>query len=350
MIFSTATLLSSKEKSFPLKEQISFGNIENYSFFFESLNMISEDQRIIQSIISGSNNNQEICNEGILTVGFLSLLSAIKKIDFKKIISTIIKKFLGLLEKLWNSFNARLLDFMGDDNVIKKYQSKIMNLNDTVEFDEERFIFTNLGISTSYASFKNELEKEYTTLILDLSKFANFSTYEGLFKEIQSMKERIDLSENYFDELRGRIVGSYNPVSANEFAAELFNYFRNHGNKIPAGNISSQEIKSICNSYFNYSTDMKKLKKDKSDLKEAANKIEKDILNVKLENYAKPNIPEDAQKMFVTILQDKVSRLNLICSLYTQVFSAKLDAQKDSYVQYKKILMTTSKKIVQEGL
>lgn len=350
MIFSTATLLSSKEKSFPAKEQISFSNIENYSFFFESLNMISEDQKIIHSIISGSNNNQEICNEGLLAIGFLALLAAIKKIDFNKIISTIIKKFLEILEKLWNSFNARLLDFVNDNSVIKKYKSKIMNLDNIVEFDEDRFTFTNLGISTSYASFKNELEKEYTTLILDLSKFSNFSTYEGLFKEIQSMKERIDLSENYFDELRGRIVGSHNPISANLFAVELFNYFRNNGNKIPAGYIFPQEIKSICNAYFNYSTDMKRIKKDKSDLKEAANKIEKDILNVKLENYIKPNIPEDAQKMFITVLQDKIYRLNLICSLYTQVFSAKLDALKDSYVQYKKILMTTSKKIVQEGL
>ena len=187
-------------------------------------------------------------------------------------------------------------------------------------------------------------------MIQDISKFSNFSTYEGLFKEIESIKERLESTENYFDELRGRIVRSNNPVSSNEFATELYKYFRNNGNVIPAGNISPYELKSICDNYFNYPVDIKKINKDKIDLKEAAIKIEKDILDVKLINYVKPNIPEDIHGMFITIIQNKVYRINLICSLYSQVFSAKLDALKDSYVQYKKILMTVSKKIVQEGL
>jgi hypothetical protein len=164
------------------------------------------------------------------------------------------------------------------------------------------------------------------------------------------MKENINSSEKYFDELRGKIVGSHNPVSGQDFATELYKYFRNNGNIVSAGNISPNELKSICDSYFNYTTDMKKVNKDKYDLQDAMKNIEKNIMELKLEDYVKYNITQDAQKMFISLLQNKVIRLNLICNLYTQVFSAKLDALKDSYVQNKKILMVASKKIVREGL
>lgn len=348
MVFSTNTLLLTKEKAFPIKEDYRTNNLESFSFFIEALNMISEEQKIIHSIFAESYNNEVICNEGKIATSLL--IMAIKKIDFKKIITNIMKRFVDLLERLWNSFHARLLDFLGDNNVIKHYKSKIMSIDSPVEFDEDRFIFTNLGLSTSYTSFKNELEKEYNSLVLNLSKFADFKTYEGLFKDIQSMKDNMDLSDNFFDELRGKIVGSYNSVSREEFGTELYNYFRNNGNVIPAGNISPQEIKMACNSYFDYSKDIKRIKKDKSDLKEAAKRIEKDILNVNLENYVKENIPDDAQKMFISLLQDKAKRVNLICNIYIQVFSAKLDATKDAFVQYKKMLMVASKKIVKEGL
>lgn len=344
MVFSTKTLIESTNNQLFNKQEKSL-NI-NRSFFLESLELISEDQKIFRALMSNYYSNN-IINEGSVS-DLLKLM--IKKIDVKKIILNIIKGFMDILDKLWNRFNAFMLDYLGKNNVIKHYKSKLEKLNEPVEYGESRFIFTNLGSSISYTSFKNELDKEYSSLILSLAKLHDFKNYEQLFSDIENIKNDIDMSEDYYNEVRGNIVGERNPIMKSEFPEALFKYFRNGGDPLPSGLITSSEIKYACSEYFDFNKKIKMIQKDKSDLKSAASKLQKDVMNINLENYIKDNIPSEAQNVFVKVLENKSKRIKETCELYLHVLSIKMDSVKEAYMQYTKILMTASKHIAREGL
>ena len=345
MVFSTETIKYATNKSiFNNKQNI--GDIDNKSFFIESLDLISQEQRVFKSLLNES-FSREIIYEGVASD---LLKSAIKRIDPKKIITNIFQGFLKLLETLWNKFHAFMLDYMGKNNVLKRYRNKLETINVSVYFPENRYMYTNLGTSTSYTTFKNELEKEYSSLVLNISKFRDFKTYENLFIEIENMKNQIDFSDEYFDSIRGNVVASSTPVKKEEFTNSLYEYFRNNGIAISEGYILPEEIRLACNQYFDYSKTIKQIQKDKSDLSNTAKDLQKKILSINLEEYIKDNIPSDAHAMFISVLKDKARRLNDICNIYLHVFSIKLDAVKESYSQYTKMLMTACKQIVKEGL
>lgn len=343
MVFSLDTIKESKQRSFPIKSNIDI-NMDK-SFFFETLNMILEESKTFQSCFL------ETYSSNIVSEGFGSdlLKSMVGKIDIRKILINILNSFMDLLEKLANDFCALLLSLFNKDKVIKHYKKDIEKIDFSVYYQEDRYNYTNLGLNTSYTSLKNELEKEFSSLILNLSKLSKIRDNEELFREIENIKNEIDMTEDYYDDMRGYIIGSRNPVTKSEFAGELFKYFRFGGYTVCAGNISANKIKEICSDYFNYNKAIKTVHKDKSDMKSYARKLQHDIESVKLEDYVKENFPEEAQKMFIGILQNKTIRVKNTCDLFLQLFSAKLDAIKESYITNRKILFEVCKAIVKEG-
>ena len=68
-----------------------------------------------------------------------------------------------------------------------------------------------------------------------------------------------------------------NPIIKSEFPKALFKYFRNGGNQLPSGFVTSSEIKYACSEYFDFNKKIKMIQKDKSDLKSAASKLQKDV-------------------------------------------------------------------------
>lgn len=345
MTFSTKTIMSSVNNSVLIKEDNKI-NTTDSCLFFEALNLFLNEQRLINSLIAESFIvNNTICEETVVDL----FKKAIKNIDIKKIIKSIIKSFKDIIEKIWNKLHAILLDFCNKNRVIKNYRKELENIDFPVYFPTNRYIYTNLGNATSYTTFSNELEKEFSGLILNLVKFRDFKTYESLYTEIENIKNEISLDDNYFNELRGRIIGTRDSVNSSDFASELFKYFRNNGAEIPEGNMTPNEIRMASERYFDYQKTLKQIKKDKDDLKEAANKLEKDIMGINLEDYVKEGITPEVQKMFISVLENKCKRLKWSCEIFLLVFSAKTDAVKESYKQYVKMLMAASKAIVEKG-
>lgn len=343
MIFSTQILKSNNNSLF-VKENKSI--YEDKSLFVETLGYILNEGKQMDSLIAES-YSQQIMYEGIASD---ILKSAIKKIDPIKILFKLLQSFIDLLNKIWKNFHTFMLDFANKNQVIKRYKTKLMNIENKVYFPEERYIYTNLGTTTSYTTFKNDLGKEYSSLILDLSKFRDYKTYESLVLAIEKIKQELDLSDTYFDKVRGEIVGTQNSIAKENFATELYKFFRNDGSPVSASNISPNEIKRITTEYIDFSKILRSIQKDKSDMEDEAKRLQKDIMSIKLENFVKDSIPEEVQRMFIRVLEDKAKRIKLTCDIYLQVFSAKLDAAKESYNQNNKILITACKTIIKEEL
>lgn len=343
MVFSTNTILSARNKT--IGNKIEINDIDSRSFFIESLNMILEEERITKAMIAESSI---YINEGLVSSGIRSLLD---KLDPVRLISRILTGFMNLLEKLWNNFYSFLLNFLGANNVIKAYKSKLETINFNVDFYEERYIYTNLGTSASYTTFNNELSKEYTNLVLRLSTLRDFKSIDVLLRELDSIRNDISDTDNYLDNVRGNIVGIRDTVTKEDFPEALFKFFRNGGDKLPnTAVITPTEIKSSVDKYFNYNKDLKQIQKDKKDLIDSAKKLEKNIKSINLQSYVKDNLTQEAQNIFVSLLQNKANRVKDLCTIYTQVFSVKLDVVKESYSQHAKILFTACKALAKEGL
>lgn len=345
MVFSTQSIRSSLNSSFgDIKE--SFID-EDRSFFFETLSCVLEENKELDILIMSQFSNQVI-NEGYTKNLFKTYLSKIKLSD---IISKIIDGFLLILENIWNNFKSFMLNFMNKNTMVKRYKDRLLKTTVSFYYPNEIYKFTNIDNSTSYTTFKNDIDKEYNNLIFNLSKFNEFKTYEALFSEMERIKNEIDLSDNYFDNLRGTILGSSDPVKAVDFAAELYKFFRNKGEVIPADSIiSSNDIHRITTEYLDYNKIIKMIQKDQTDMKNYAKNLQKDIMKINIEDYVQDNLPKDAQKVFVKVLENKASSIKLTCNLYLQVFSAKLDAAKELFNQNAKILLLACKHIAKGEL
>lgn len=314
---------------------------ENSSIFFEMLDMISQENKQFYS----SFNNIFSVKEGY---GTEFLKNTISKIDFKKILNKLLTSFVDLLNKAWDNIHAFLLNLFGNKQVIAMYKDKLKNVNIGIDFEETRYIYTNLGMNTSYTSFRNELEKEFSNLILDLSKFRSFSTREEVILNIQKIKDDISSQTDYYDILRGRILGKRDVIQKEQFTTELFKYFRNDSVEYK-NRIEPKEINMISERYFNYQKTIKEIERDKSDMIKASKKLQRDINSISLESYTDVVYPDLVNNIFVDILSDKSKRINETCNLYLQLFAAKLDAVKERYIQDQKILVKVIKETIREG-
>lgn len=344
MLFSTETIMSSNFRS-------SFNNTQNdpkpdnNSIFIETLQFLLQEN--IEFQISMNNSKIDSINESIHASDVLK--SLIKKIDFKKIIVNILTKFIELLEKMGKEVEVFFASLANQNTVIKRYKKQLQNFEKEVHFPDNRYIYTNLGVSTSYTTYKSELDKEYSTLILDLTELSKFNTYEGFYNTIQNITDECNMTESNIDELRGKVLGTLNPIKSEDFAKEAFNYFRNDGNQVGASNILPREVRKACDDFFNYSKQIKMVKKDKSDMKQNSLKIQKDISNLKLEDFIKDNLPPEANTYFAKLLNNKCIRVKSLCDIYLMLFSIKLDALKDAHNQNARILFEACKIIIREG-
>lgn len=349
MVFSTNTIMNTKSAA-PFEKIEEKVVSEDHSFFLESLNLLAEENK--QFFLAMSRNcTSEVINEGV--AGTI-IRMALKQIDPIQIILNILNGFIKLIEKIWRNFEALLLDLCNRDHVIKGFKKKLESIDYNIQYMKERSVYTNLDSSTSRTTYKIELEKEYSTLIEAISVFNQYNTYEKLFIEIDNLKRDIDMSENYFDQVRGRVISGSNyvdMVSKSDYPGELYKFYRNNGNKLASGTvITSNEIKSIIDDYLN-NKDIKKTKRDIEGLKRDSKDIQKRIKNINIESYINDSIDsKEVANVFISVLQNKCEHVKQLCDIFVMSLSAKLDAIKEKQIQNREVLYTICKTITKEGL
>lgn len=295
-IFSVDTIKTSINDKLQLKE-----HDQDYSdccYFSESLKYILEEHKKFIMLLSERYKLDPI-NEGDTLIQNLQYYLS-DKIDIPYIVENMYNSFINTISKLWDDFSI---------NVINRY-------NPSYKQHKDGYNYINSGIFTIYTSFKNELFKELSTLIRDLSKFRDFTSYEELIKELDIISANIYSSnpDTHFDQLRGNILGLSTPVKEDEFAGHLFYYYRN--------NNDTSNLKSIDNIF-------KELELEKNSMELSMSELVSKIKDIDFNSYIKDNIPKSTVDILIDITKDKLLRLSKICDTYIMVFSAKLDAVKD---------------------
>lgn len=303
MVFSAQTIKSCNFSVFKenTEEEITYND---KSFFIKTLDYLADNNKQMNYLITDLFSKDNIQEE------------------FTDLLCNIIQDFLDILNKILDDFNSFIVELSSKKNEIK---SNLYCPDIDIYYPEDRYEYTNLGTSTSRTTFKNSIETELGNLLLNLTK--------------NTLEEEIEDNSNYFYDIQGKILGSEDPISKEDFPNRLYNFYRG---EISDYNITSDEIKQIYTNYSNFDKNIKMIQKDKSDMEQSALNIQKYIMSLKIEKYIKN--PEVTNQIF----EKEIGRIKFICDTYLLVFSAKLDAVKDLYSQYENILINTNRIIDEE--
>lgn len=329
MIYSTDSLKSEYKDIFNKKK-----NIDDISLYTECLTYISEeDEKLISSGM--------LFNEANLLGKTLNFIT--KKISVENIIQNIYDNFKKVINIIWPRFTDSMDKFY-DDKEILFYKKEIYNLNYSIYFPESRYNYTNLGVTMSYTTFKNELNKVISEYSSELKKLKeNKNTFTKL-KTINNIVKDSKKDEEYFNDLRAKILafkGTYSSnygITEEEFPDRLYAYFRDNGVEIPPTKILPMDIISIYNHYISKDAIIKSLEKEKDSYFDAIKKSKSDIKKIKFEYDKEANILSNFDIAYLKLINAKNHKLNELCKIYAKFFSAKLDAVKENILQDQKIL------------
>ena len=368
-------------------------NINQYSFVSEGYAFILEmnaeyinSEKTFYSNILGSYGDDKIINESFN--GF-----------FNKI-KDIIDKFIKWIKKIFKTFVTKINALFGSEKFIKKNEKLLQKFDSQDEFEFNGYEFTNvdsnafpaataLSAFTSDIQGKGYLEDLYDGIDWDSITGENDDERRAKASTIMNTKLQNNIDnlnnslEDFYDKFRALVIGKRTEkIDSNDYADELFKFFRNKESETSNITIDStyvneayrrfNDYKTVINniekvqkdiikdyeSLSNYLDKMIKLNKDTTDKFSVNNysggrKYVQDQIDDlgKLQNnngelYDKTNYSFDKMNSYLKIQSSKV---NQMCNIHTQAFSAKLEAAKNCFTQDKKILYKAIQQVVKRS-
>ena len=372
-------------------------NINQYSFVSEGYAFILEmnaeyinSEKTFYSNILGSYGDDKIINESFN--GF-----------FNKI-KDIIDKFIKWIKKIFKTFVTKINALFSSEKFIKKNEKLLQKFDSQDEFEFNGYEFTNVDssafpVATALSAFTSDIQgKSYLEDLYkgirsqndwdssitgenDDERRANASTIMN--KKLQDNIDNLNNSlEDFYDEFRALVIGKKaEKIDSSDYADELFKFFRNNESETSNITIDSTYVNEAYRRFSNYKTvisniekvqkdiikdyeslsnyldQMLKLTKDTTDRFSVNNysggrKYVQDQIDSlgKLQNngelYDKTNYSFDKMNSYLKIQSSKV---NQMCNIHTQAFSAKLDAAKNCFTQDKKILYKAIQQVVKRS-
>ena len=274
----------------------------------------------------------------------------IKALDPVDIISKIIDAFIKILLRIWREFEAICMNLISKATNINKYKEKLLNINIPIYYSEMHYNYSNTGRDTSATSFRNEMDSIFNDLTRVLDEFSKLKPNYNIGNEINKLKLESDIDDVFFDNMRGKILGSENLISAEDYGKALNNYFRSGGILIDDPEITSEEIRKRAQSWVDFKSTYRSIKKDKIDMENCAKNIQKKINNMSSEDYIDNNIPQKDISTFTYITFNYSRKIKEICNIFVMYFTAKMDAAKEEYSSNNKILFKAAQEIVRKGM
>lgn len=330
--------------------------------------------------------------------------------DFFNKIKDIIKKFIEWIKKVFKEFVAKLAALVGSEKYIKK-NAKLLNKFDSEdEFEFQGYKYTNIdNVSMPVAAaldmfngttgqenfFKDIVDNHLKSGSTDdyySNKAEKWDAAEGfddaernrraavtdklnqaLGKSIDTLNDSLD---DYYEAFRGRVLGETKKYDSKEFTDRLFEVFRDDSDSTSSITIDSNFVIDAHRRFDKYKDTIKNIEKTQKDIIKDYEDLEKQL--DKLIKYNKTNMKVDFNDNFsrsytstqigkLDNLGDNViyssstvdkmqswlkiqsSKVNQMCQIHTQAFSAKLEAAKDCFKQDKQILNKAIQKILKRS-
>ena len=353
MVFSIDTIRDSQTKTLnnnTIEESIDY---ENHSWFITSLSMVLEESVEFDKMI----NVSEGIGDLIVGAAANALKKTLKAISPYEILGKIFDWFVNSLATLGRHFEAFLLNFLNNDIELSAFKKKLENYRGDIRYDKPYYEYRNLDISTSYTTYETEIEKEYDSLISDLENLRYMKSNVEVAEYIDNMSQMNQFEEADIEAMRGRVLGLNRPVTKENYADELFLFFRTTSSPIDSRlrfgekNISGQRVHEAYKSYYNSSSQKMEIRRDIIKMKLGAMKEKAKVKTVKPTDFISDNSLMDNSivRIYNNIVTNKCKKIQAICDVYVTMFAAKLDAVKEYNITNKNILLEACKQITREG-
>ena len=258
---------------------------------------------------------------------------------------------------LFPYFEAFLLNFLNDDIELAAFKKRLEQYRGSIRFDKPYYEYRNLNISTSYTTYEAEIEREYDTLIKDLTNLRYLRSNIEIADYINNMSMMNQYEESDMEVMRGRVLGLNKPVSKDNYADELFLFFRTTSTPIEPKlgwnnkNISGERVHEAYKSFYKAGEQKMQIRRDIIKMKTEATKEKAKCRLVKPSDFLPESLAMDSSliRIYNNIVSNKCKKIQAICDMYVTLFGAKLDALKEYNITNKKILLEACKQIVREG-
>lgn len=330
--------------------------------------------------------------------------------DFFNKIKDIIKKFIEWIKKVFKEFVAKLAALVGSEKYIKKNAKLLNKFNSEDEFEFQGYKYTNIDnvsmpVAAALDMFNGTTGQEnfFKDIIDNHLKSGSADDYYGtkaekwnavdgfddaernrradvtdklnqaLGKSIDTLNDSLD---DYYEAFRGRVLGETKKYDSKEFTDRLFEVFRDDSDSTSSITIDSNFVMDAHRRFDKYKDTIKNIEKTQKDIIKDYEDLEKQL--DKLIKYNKTNMKVDFNDNFsrsytstqigkLNNLGDNViyssstvdkmqswlkiqsSKVNQMCQIHTQAFSAKLEAAKDCFKQDKQILNKAIQQILKRS-
>ena len=339
----------------------------------------------------------ESCGDDhIINEGFSEFFDNIKKIIkkfiewIKKIFKEFAAKLAGLVQSekyikkhkdLFNKFSSEdEFEFQGykfthvDTSTIP-----LANADDVFATGSEDPSKTNNYSYLNFSKyFKNDEAGTYYNTVPDMTNisFDNVNDTEATRRKAATEKINkaisddidaiTDNNEDFYEYFRGRVLGKTEKLDSKEFSDECFKIFRDDSDSTSSITIDYNFVHEAYRRFDKYKDTTKAIEKLKNDIVKDYEDLEKrldkmikynkdshklDITNdVSRGSYTTDNLKRidfsNVHQLYDSSTADRMSsllkvysaRVNQMCQIHTQAFTAKLDACKDCFKQDKQIL------------
>lgn len=279
-----------------------------------------------------------------------------KRFNFKNIVESILKLFIGMIRKLYDKSKSIMLQIIYDDKTISKYKDAIESYNKSINVDFDHYNYTNLGKDIPSANLNLTFSAEYEELQDKLEKIGKTNNKEKVIFQLGELFNSIqnEISHGYYDKLRRSVLGDEletTPIFADQYDIELRRTFRAGAEAPNRNDFSATEIHETLRRFLKGKELVKGIEKHKKDIESSAEKAKKNINKISVKSIMSDYVPidYDIEYNLNRVLKLKCGQLSECCNIYTLAFAAKLSAMKESLVQDKKVLFKVIADIVSNG-
>lgn len=279
-----------------------------------------------------------------------------KRFNFKNIVESILRLFIGMIRKLYDKSKSIMLQIIYDDKTISKYKNAIESYNKVLNVDFDHYNYTNLGKDIPSANLNLTFSAEYEELRDKLEKIGKTNNKEKVIFQLGELFNSIqnEINHGYYDKLRRSVLGDEletTPIFADQYDIELRRTFRAGAEAPNRNDFSATEIHETLRRFLKGKELVKSIEKHKKDIESSAEKAKKNINKISVKSIMSDYVPidYDIEYNLNRVLKLKCGQLSECCNIYTLAFAAKLSAMKESLVQDKKVLFKVIADIVSNG-
>lgn len=338
---------------------------EGYNFILEMNSHYMDAEKTFYTNVLGSYGDDKIINESFS--GF-----------FDKI-KSIIRKFIEWIKKVFKEFVVKINALFSAEKYLKKNSKLFVKFNSDDEFEFNGYTFTNIENSdipkaSALNAFTHDVSAD------GVFKADNIYANSFLDSKIDALNNGL---EDFYDAFRGEVIGKSEKFDSTEFAEELFKIFRADETSPSMITIDATFVSEAYRRFEKNKDVIKSIEKTQKEIikdYEALEryldkmiKINKDGNTNKIgfssydaNSYIGKNIDIltggsadsiNGREIYNTNTSDKMNnyikiqsaKVNQMCAIHTQAFSAKLEAAKNCFSQDKKILYKALSQIVKRS-